>query len=63
MPKGEFTIIANIGQLPELKSLDIGDQTLTKRQALAVLAAESGLTANQLYAAVEQAKKSIERPT
>jgi 16S rRNA (cytidine1402-2'-O)-methyltransferase len=61
--RGEFTVVAKIGQSTDFKKLDTVDQTLTRRQALAVLAAESGLTANQLYAAVEQAKKSVERPT
>jgi hypothetical protein len=30
---------------------------------LSILAAEHGLTANELYEAVEAAKKSIKRPT
>ena len=35
----------------------------SRRQALASLARAHGLTANQLYAAIELAKKSVERPT
>ena len=62
-PKGEFTVVAIIGQSTDFNTAEVADQIQTKRQALAVLAAESGLTPNQLYAAVEQAKKSVERPT
>ena len=61
--KGEFTVAAQIGQTTDLRQGHDAEETLSKRQALAILAAESGLTANQLYAAVEQAKKSVERPT
>jgi 16S rRNA (cytidine1402-2'-O)-methyltransferase len=63
-PKGEFTVVADIGQSTELNRAAVGASgDLSKRQALAVLAAESGLTANQLYQAVENAKKSVDRPT
>jgi 16S rRNA (cytidine1402-2'-O)-methyltransferase len=61
--KGEFTVAAQIGQTTDLERARGAEETLSKRQALAILAAESGLTANQLYAAVEQARKSVERPT
>jgi 16S rRNA (cytidine1402-2'-O)-methyltransferase len=85
VPKGEFTIVADVGQMMEYvpagrdgpsidgsndqlavrKRLQGGgpDQLETRRQAVAALARAHGLTANQLYAAIEMAKKSGERPT
>ena len=84
-PKGEFTIVANIGLTTEIASgratasrgnmsndlFEAGkepqggppDQFESRRRAVASLARAHGLTANQLYAAIELAKKSGERPT
>jgi 16S rRNA (cytidine1402-2'-O)-methyltransferase len=62
-PKGEFTVVAEIGQTVENEAARREETSLSRRQALAILAQESGLTANQLYQAVEAAKKSVNRPT
>jgi 16S rRNA (cytidine1402-2'-O)-methyltransferase len=84
-PKGEFTIVANIGRTTDIEGRDekarsnnrsngpfgpneghqsVGSAQLeSRRQAVASLARAHGLTANQLYAAIERAKKSGERPT
>lgn len=58
-PKGELTVIMLIGQLPENRSPETPDNTKSRRQAMADLAKAHGLTANQLYEAIEDAKKSV----
>jgi 16S rRNA (cytidine1402-2'-O)-methyltransferase len=58
--KGEFTIVANIGQLTDNVSPPAADEMSTRRNAMAALAKAHGLTANQLYSAIETAKKSVE---
>lgn len=84
-PKGEFTVVVNLGQTTDLASegwpespddWSIDQQRTSssplnsasarvdsRRRAVASLARAHGLTANQLYAAIESAKKSGERPT
>ncbi len=62
-PRGEFTVIVEIGQKAEIAPPHSTRESVSRRRLLAGLAAEYGLTANQLYQAVEQARKSGERPT
>jgi 16S rRNA (cytidine1402-2'-O)-methyltransferase len=62
-PRGEFTVIVDIGQKTEMTRATSRPATVTRRQMLSTLAAEHGLTANELYEAVEAAKKSVKRPT
>src|SRR5262245_6559195 len=54
-PVGEFTIVVEIGHKPEYEkgAADAGPKS--RRQALAQLAQEHGLTANELYRAIEDA--------
>ena len=61
--KGEFTVVLEIGEMTEytLSARKLSDNS--RRRALAALAAEHGLSANQLYQAVENAKKSVKQPT
>jgi 16S rRNA (cytidine1402-2'-O)-methyltransferase len=62
-PRGEYTVIVDIGQSPNSESPPLSDAMDTRRHALAAVAQSHGLTANQLYAAIEEAKKSIGRPS
>ena len=58
-PVGELTVVVLIGQMPDIEpSIDpvLSD---SRRQAMAALAKAHGLTANQLYGAIEAAKKSV----
>jgi 16S rRNA (cytidine1402-2'-O)-methyltransferase len=59
-PKGEFTVVALLGDSTNNRAGDAPVETASRRQAMANLAKEHGLTANQLYRAVEQAKKLVE---
>jgi len=73
-PKGEFTIVANIGQMPENDRLAPPNDTslltefchltnngqLTRRQTVAALAGKYQIPANEIYMAIERAKKSGE---
>jgi 16S rRNA (cytidine1402-2'-O)-methyltransferase len=56
--KGEFTVIALIGQMTDNRPADESVEGLSRRQAVASVARAHGLTANQLYQAIEAAKKS-----
>jgi 16S rRNA (cytidine1402-2'-O)-methyltransferase len=70
--RGEFTIVAEIGQLPDKNryempaeaelALEIGAMTanvgLTKRKAINIVARKHGLAPNEVYKALETAKKS-----
>jgi 16S rRNA (cytidine1402-2'-O)-methyltransferase len=62
-PIGEFTIVVEIGQKPESVLERTEPALSSRRQALAQVAQEHGLTANQLYRAIEDTKKSVRRPT
>jgi 16S rRNA (cytidine1402-2'-O)-methyltransferase len=62
-PRGEYTVVVDIGQSTETTALDIAADSNSRRQALAAVARSHGLTANQLYSAIEDAKKSVGRPT
>jgi 16S rRNA (cytidine1402-2'-O)-methyltransferase len=72
--RGEFTVVAFIGQSPDITSvaspgpvelaLEFGDMTAatgaTRRKAITSLAKKYGMPPNEVYAALEQAKKSGE---
>jgi 16S rRNA (cytidine1402-2'-O)-methyltransferase len=74
--RGEFTVVAEVGQptdsttptlsdselLAELGELTV-NKGLTRRQALTQLSRRHRLPPNQVYLAIERAKKSGERPT
>jgi 16S rRNA (cytidine1402-2'-O)-methyltransferase len=73
-PLGEFTVVANIGQITEnIKPeppadadilIEFGESTKnrqsSKRKTLALLAAKYRMTPNDVYAALERAKKLVE---
>jgi 16S rRNA C1402 (ribose-2'-O) methylase RsmI len=65
--KGEFVVVLDIGQKPNISRLDGDNAPAGRRAALAQLAAEHGLTANQLYKAIQDIKNrsidQIERST
>jgi hypothetical protein len=72
--KGEFTVVAEIGQstnhtdqpvdiVGEFCQMTSDGRRLSKRQAVAQLARKHGLPPNEVYRAIEDAKKSGERPT
>ncbi|HEY7292540.1 MAG TPA: 16S rRNA (cytidine(1402)-2'-O)-methyltransferase [Vicinamibacterales bacterium] len=54
-PRGEFTIVINIGHKTEIEAVS---PPQGRREALAAVAKSYGLTANELYAAIEAAKGS-----
>ncbi len=56
-PRGEYTVVAKIGQLPDDKRAFDNDEVTRRRQAVAQVARANGLTTNQLYQAIEEAKK------
>jgi 16S rRNA (cytidine1402-2'-O)-methyltransferase len=58
--KGEFTVVAYIGQVPDNNDHGEVPVSASRRQAMASLAKAHGLTANQLYQAIEAVKKSVE---
>jgi 16S rRNA (cytidine1402-2'-O)-methyltransferase len=61
--RGEFTVVVDLGQIIEINSPEAPAELKSRRQALASLAQMHGLTANQLYEAIEHAKKSVKQPT
>ncbi len=77
LERGEFTVVVNVGLTPEtwpvgvaspkVMLAEIGEMTATKpvsrRRAVQQLAKKYGLTPNVVYEAIEQAKKSGDRPT
>ena len=71
LAKGEFTIVADIGEITELAPTDaaavvseFGELTkirgLSRRNAISRLARRHGLAPNDVYAMIEDAKKSGE---
>jgi 16S rRNA (cytidine1402-2'-O)-methyltransferase len=62
-PIGEFTIVVEIGHKTENRDAAAEIELSSRRQALAQVAQDHGLTANQLYRVIEDAKKSVRRPT
>jgi 16S rRNA (cytidine1402-2'-O)-methyltransferase len=74
--RGEFTVVADVGQLPHSAPRPVSDSDLltqfgdltangklTRRQALTQLSRRHRLPPNQVYTLIERAKKSGERPT
>jgi 16S rRNA (cytidine1402-2'-O)-methyltransferase len=72
--RGEFTIVVNIGQTTDNTAaapIDIAnefgqmttDMSLSKRKAVAVLARRHGLPPNDVYQAIEEAKRAVKRPS
>jgi 16S rRNA (cytidine1402-2'-O)-methyltransferase len=70
--RGEFTVVVNVGQMPEYGAMrpadsalltEFGDMTsaggLTRRQAISRLSKRRHIPANELYDAIERAKKSV----
>jgi 16S rRNA (cytidine1402-2'-O)-methyltransferase len=62
-PLGEFTVVIEIGHKPDKRLGPDETAVRSRRQAVASVAKEHGLTANQLYQAIEGIKKSVKRPT
>ena len=56
VPKGEFTVVAMIGQTTNNMAIPDPQAEESRRRAIALVAKAHGLTANQLYRAIEQAK-------
>ncbi len=73
-PKGEFTVVLEIGQTPEQHGVDAPTDSLilsefglstksaglSRREVLSSLAEKYGMTPNDVYAAIERAKKLVE---
>jgi 16S rRNA (cytidine1402-2'-O)-methyltransferase len=57
-PKGEFTVVAMVGHSTENMPLAGLEEDTSRRKSMASVAKAHGLTANQLYQAIEEAKKS-----
>jgi 16S rRNA (cytidine1402-2'-O)-methyltransferase len=61
--QGEFTVVVDLGHTQEIVTTSASLDSMTRRQALSSLAEMHGLSANQLYEAIELAKKSVKQPT
>ena len=59
-PRGEYTVVAEIGHKPEIGASDEPQVVASRRQAIAEFAEVNGLTPNQLYKAIEHARKLVE---
>ena len=59
-PRGEFTIIANIGVMPDTRPSEPIAGTSTKRETIAALAKTYGVSTNDVYAALEGLRHSVE---
>jgi 16S rRNA (cytidine1402-2'-O)-methyltransferase len=73
-PKGEFTVVADIGHVPMNMPLDspadeqllreFGDTTnpkgVNRRRRISLLASKHHMTPNEVYAAIERARKLVE---
>jgi 16S rRNA (cytidine1402-2'-O)-methyltransferase len=76
-PRGEFTVVVDIGRIANNTSAARVDalsmyaefceltknKSLTRREVISALASRHHIGANDVYAAIERAKKSVERPT
>jgi 16S rRNA (cytidine1402-2'-O)-methyltransferase len=62
-PLGEFTVVINIGHIPDNDLVSEPEEVDSRRQVVSMVAKAHGLTANQLYRAIEDAKKSGKPPT
>jgi len=68
-PRGEFTVVVNIGLTPNKSttSVDIVAEFsqmttmpgITKRRAVAELARKHGLATNEVYTAIENARRAV----
>ena len=72
-PRGEFTVAADIGQITEYSPIaapsdeqmlaefggTTNNETVNRRRAIALLATKHRMTPNDVYAAIERAKKSV----
>jgi 16S rRNA C1402 (ribose-2'-O) methylase RsmI len=59
-PRGELTVIVEIGVMPEIRSSDPIPNTSTKRETIAALAKTYGVSTNDVYAALEGLRHSGE---
>jgi 16S rRNA C1402 (ribose-2'-O) methylase RsmI len=59
-PKGEFTIVAEIGQMIEIEPKSRPSGSESKRSSIAALAHSYGVSTNQVYQLLEGLKKSGE---
>jgi 16S rRNA (cytidine1402-2'-O)-methyltransferase len=59
-PRGEFTVVVEIGRITENGQVNDALPMGSRRQLMAAVAKAHGVTANQLYQALEAAKKSGE---
>ena len=57
-PRGELTVIVEIGVIPETKPVELGAIGSSKREALAALAKTYGVSTNDVYAALEGLRNS-----
>src|SRR5262249_22019557 len=61
--RGEDTVVVQNGRQPETTQVTDPSKARSRRKARAAVARAQGLTANQLYSAIEHVKKSGDRPT
>jgi len=75
--RGEFTVVVDLGQIANSNPAGRPDaalmyaefceltknKALTRREVISALASRHHIGANDVYAAIESAKKSVERPT
>jgi len=59
-PRGEFTVIAQIGVMPENRPAEPIGLASTKRETIAALAKTYGVSTNEVYAALEGLRNSGE---
>jgi hypothetical protein len=59
-PRGEFTVIVEIGVIPENMRPEPTASTSTKRETIAALAKTYGVSTNDVYAALEGLRNSGE---
>ena len=59
-PRGEFTVIAEIGVIPEMRRPEPTAGPSTKRETIAALAKTYGVSTNDVYAALEGLRHSGE---
>jgi 16S rRNA (cytidine1402-2'-O)-methyltransferase len=57
-PRGEYTVVAEMGDMTEKIAADTGVDARSRRAALSAVAESYGVQANLLYKLIEQAKKS-----
>jgi 16S rRNA (cytidine1402-2'-O)-methyltransferase len=57
-PRGEFTVVAEIGHITDIKSLEPSVDGHSKRATIAALAKSYGVSTNQVYQALEALRDS-----